>query len=364
MTMGYSKLEHLEIAKGIAIVMIMSFHICGRVFHSQPEWFRIASFQGVNVFFVISGFGLAYAALGSETDTWTWGYWLGWLRRRLLRILPLYWAILAISFVVYGFRLSFVNVAPIPERVLQDFISHALLLHVYVKDLYYSINPAWWYLGVLFQLYLAFPLLFYLFTIFRRAFWVPLLFLCAVIVLTDYFFVGPLHLIELRRSLGSSIFFAFGIALAFSVIQERKSLSDASRLISLITGILIAALLLYLLASKLFFPKYLYDVWIVFSLMTFACVYHVSIFLAADHPAVVLRSLSTLLRFFGNNAYAVYLLHWGLILPIVSIFGRPALGIVVYYLATFLIGYAFTRMESYARGVAGRCTTQPWVQGT
>jgi peptidoglycan/LPS O-acetylase OafA/YrhL len=340
------KLCHLEIVKGISILMIMAFHICGQVFQSQPEWFRILSFQGVNMFIIVSGFTLAYSTRRSEKEKWTVVYWGGWLKRRGLRILPLYWCILFISFIIYYFQFSFVRVVPLSDHAVRDFMKHALLMHVYFKDFYYSINPALWYLGIIFQLYLAFPVLFYLFNKFERSSCVPLLCLCAALFVADYFLVRTLHLIDLRKSLSSLLFFAVGIALATAHTVKRRRPSNTLRSIVFIASLLSASILLYILASQMYFSKFLYYVWLVFSLLCYASVYLISVFISSLSLSKPAKVFSALLQFFGENAYAVYLIHWGLIVPIISKFRYHSMGITVYYAVVILIGYVFTKSES------------------
>ena len=107
-------------------------------------------FHAVAVFLVLSGFGLAYslAKTGNPEDGWT-----GWYRGRLLRLFPMYWLAHFVYLVSpFVFR---------PEPIDYRFLLSLLGDRVYpVYSLFYYMNPAWWYFGLLIQLYLIFPFLF------------------------------------------------------------------------------------------------------------------------------------------------------------------------------------------------------------
>jgi len=107
-------------------------------------------FHAVAVFLVLSGFGLAYslAKTGNPEDGW-----LGWYRGRLLRLFPMYW----VAHLIYLVSPFVARFEPIDYRFVLSFFGD----RVYPVDMiFYYINPAWWYFGLLLELYLVFPLLF------------------------------------------------------------------------------------------------------------------------------------------------------------------------------------------------------------
>lgn len=106
-------------------------------------------FHAVSVFLVASGFGLAYAmrADAGQQD------WLRWYGRRLVRLFPMYW----LAHLVYLVSPLIARPEPIDYRFILSFLGD----RVYPIDLiFFYANPAWWYFGLLLQLYLVFPLLF------------------------------------------------------------------------------------------------------------------------------------------------------------------------------------------------------------
>lgn len=105
--------------------------------------------NGVAVFLVASGFGLAYGLFRRNApaalDLWAF------FRSRVRRIYPLWWgahiAILPFAFVTIGITLT----SP-------DYYLSALGIRVTPALMYYLV-PAWWFMGLLLQLYAVFPIL-------------------------------------------------------------------------------------------------------------------------------------------------------------------------------------------------------------
>jgi peptidoglycan/LPS O-acetylase OafA/YrhL len=102
-------------------------------------------YQAVPLFFILSGFGLTLSALMIEKKT-SKIHWFSFLKKRILRLYPSYWLILT---VYLGFTAS-------------QYSSFSALLKTYIKGaLFLDVIPATWYIPILLQLYLLFPLLFF-----------------------------------------------------------------------------------------------------------------------------------------------------------------------------------------------------------
>lgn len=105
---------------------------------------------GVAIFFVVSGFCIHVSHVKSqETDFY------GFSIRRVLRIIPPYFAALLIFGFIYPWRKVLIS----PDGWIQ-FWSHLGLVHNLHGDTYFGINPSFWSIAVEFQLYLIYPLLF------------------------------------------------------------------------------------------------------------------------------------------------------------------------------------------------------------
>ncbi len=105
---------------------------------------------GPGVFILLSGFGLAWSALGPKGLP----SYPEFLRRRVARIYPLY---IAAHFVLLGVALAFV----LPEihfgrkQTLLSLMGLRFMGHGF-----FFVNPSWWFVWTILQLYLVFPILF------------------------------------------------------------------------------------------------------------------------------------------------------------------------------------------------------------
>ena len=137
--------------------------------------------QGVAVFVVASGFGLTYSLVRKGMPAGGWGRWY-W--KRLIRLYPLYWLAHLVCLVS-----PFVALAdPIDYRFLLSFFGERFQPP---DTMFYYLVPAWWYFGLLIQLYLLFPVLFRLLLKLR-----PMRFLVVsilVTVITRTLLVDVLH---------------------------------------------------------------------------------------------------------------------------------------------------------------------------
>lgn len=130
-----------------------------RIFTIIPEgsnWFIIGikflgwlGDMGPGVFILLSGFTLTLSQLRNEKPNLTF------LRSRILRIFPLY---IAIHVIVLSFILI-VNY-PVGFKAFSPWVFLSLLGLRFNDSLFFFINPSWWFIWLIFQLYLFFPWLF------------------------------------------------------------------------------------------------------------------------------------------------------------------------------------------------------------
>ncbi|MFZ2055452.1 MAG: acyltransferase family protein, partial [Candidatus Aminicenantales bacterium] len=106
--------------------------------------------QGVTLFLIASGFGLTWGLLERrETAHLSAG---AFFMRRAGRIYPPWWSVHLIfiaSALVIGWGLSLTDI-----RTILSFAGIRI-----IPGLFYYFSPAWWYVGLIIQLYLVFPLL-------------------------------------------------------------------------------------------------------------------------------------------------------------------------------------------------------------
>jgi peptidoglycan/LPS O-acetylase OafA/YrhL len=194
--------------------------------------------QGVGVFILFSGFGLTYSLVrrGGSPDSW-----LAWYGHRLLRLFPVYW-LAHLVFLVS------------PFAVLHDQIDWRFPLSFFgdriypIDKMFFYLVPAWWFLGLLIQLYLFFPLLY---ALLQRLGQVKYLGFCilagsvARYILADvvqangYYEMGAFFVCRLWE---------FGAGMALGKIMAQHPEATLSRLLcpkGLLAGVIIYALGLY-----------------------------------------------------------------------------------------------------------------------
>jgi peptidoglycan/LPS O-acetylase OafA/YrhL len=180
------QLEWIDLVKGVALLWIFLNHtverIFGAPFFANPSsgwpamedrisqlapvkvdglwggllnitrWVGWSGDEGVQLFLLVSGFGLTWGLLktmaGSRLSL------REFYAKRLMRIYPPWW-------IAHLVALPVMIILGLP--VLDDYRFYLSLVGIrFSSDLLYYIQPAWWYIGLLLQLYLLFPALWYL----------------------------------------------------------------------------------------------------------------------------------------------------------------------------------------------------------
>jgi len=90
-------IPQLDALRGVAVLMVMLSHISGNVpsLHLNPVFHY--GWVGVDLFFVLSGFLITGILLRTKSET---GYFTNFYVRRILRIWPLYFGLLAFGFLL------------------------------------------------------------------------------------------------------------------------------------------------------------------------------------------------------------------------------------------------------------------------
>ncbi len=166
------RLLWLDIAKGLAILVVVYFHFFRTYFEHgslpPPDWSSVAAgfstflglawlkisglgFHAVGVFIILSGLALMQSserrALKGEV------HWGAWYRARFLRLYPMYW-LAHLVYLVSPFTARFEK---IDSRI---FLSLLGLRFIDISNNFYYLNAAWWYFTMLIQFYLLFPFFF------------------------------------------------------------------------------------------------------------------------------------------------------------------------------------------------------------
>lgn len=142
----------LDLLKGIAIIAVILYHagVCK------------SGYLGVDAFLVVSGY-LTVPKVLNDIDTGRFRYF-AFLEKRLFRLLPLVLLVSAVSlFIGYAGMLPgdyrYLCEEVMSASVFADNILQAVTTQNYWAAIYHKVLMHTWYLGVLMQFYIVFPLL-------------------------------------------------------------------------------------------------------------------------------------------------------------------------------------------------------------
>ena len=151
-------LHNLQALRGIACLLVVFYHVAGWEVLVWPRWkpmwvYRWFGFAGVDIFFVLSGFIIAWA---HRDQLGQWKKFPRYFLRRLWRIYPVLW----VSCVLVGLMVGALGTADIRKPGwIADWIEWLLLVPRYDP---FALNGATWSLYYEMMFYLAFGLLFLL----------------------------------------------------------------------------------------------------------------------------------------------------------------------------------------------------------
>jgi peptidoglycan/LPS O-acetylase OafA/YrhL len=167
------RLVWLDVAKGLAILVVVYFHFLMTYFEHgslpPPDWSGLGAgamtllgiawlkvsglgFDAVGAFIILSGWVLMQStARRAEAGPVAWG---AWYRARLFRLYPMYW----VAHLVYLISPFTARFEKIDGRLVLSLLG---LRFVDIGMNFFYLNAAWWYFSMLIQFYLIFPVLFW-----------------------------------------------------------------------------------------------------------------------------------------------------------------------------------------------------------
>ena len=300
----------------IAQLTPLDVHGLSGIFINLLRYIAWPGDQGVQIFLVASGFALVLSTLKQSSEFSTREFYA----KRLSRLLPLWFAahiIFIATFVVLQRGLS-----PWNWRTWASILGFRFIPEV----MYYKF-PAWWYIGLLLQLYAVFPVLYFLL---RR--WSPVRFF--MIVGGAAIIIRLAGLIVFEQNLDwwsrGGFFpsrlpeFAFGMAFAKWLVTASPKKLEKLRQPIYLTGIIG----LYLIGNICSF--FLIGMSVAF-LLTGAC-FFLFIFVLFAHKDLKQNGL---IAWAGRRSYAIYLFHHPVILFLVPFnLSFAATGKIIIYLIT------------------------------
>lgn len=155
-----SRLAGVDGLRAFAALWVVLFHI--RAFSQAHllaplDLFIRSGSTGVSLFLVISGFCLYMPFAGGRHDRFKTG---DFLLRRTRRLMPAYYTSLAFFALLYAVgatAFGFVHLGWL--QLGWQLVTHATMTHPLFPSTFYTLNGAYWSLGLEWQLYLALPLL-------------------------------------------------------------------------------------------------------------------------------------------------------------------------------------------------------------
>src|SRR5262249_8312986 len=237
------------------------------------------------------------------------GGWFGWYRGRLLRLFPMYW----LAHLVYLVSPFIARPEPLDYRFVLSFLGD----RIYPLDMiFFYLNPAWWYFGLLLELYLVFPLLFRLL---QKLGTVWFLVLCGMVTLISRY--ALLCVIAAHGNYVQGAFFGarlweFAAGMALGLLYRRHQVMVEEQLFTrraFLAGVVIYTLGLYSYATTL-------------SYTVSDPLVGTGLFIVLAHVACwtdLLPGLGRTLAYVGAFSYGLYLLHQ----PYVIYFGERMRGL-------------------------------------
>ena len=252
----------INILKVLGILLILLRHV-GWYFQLPMEDLLSTLFLpmgelGVHIFLFCSGYGLTYSALRSD-DFVLSTYW----KKRFIRIYPLY----IISLLLYTQFIYQID--------LKNFIVHAVFLHSFFLEMSHNPDPLW-YMGVLFQFYLVFPLWYKIRPRSPKIFWGSVVVLFVVNFIVIFFINSTIPFTQrLNSNVEDSSMFSFIVPIATGISLARYSYNNSigsifslrkNFIIATVSGLLFLFVYIYVLEGT--YQSFYEGVKIIFPLLS------------------------------------------------------------------------------------------------
>lgn len=154
------KLDYIDIARGMAILMVMLVHTSQPVNGVSQLVGDVARYgqMGVQLFFVASAYTLCFSRVKrAEEKRPLISFWI----RRFFRIAPLYYvAMIAYFLAESNMHILALIKMPYSQYNFETIVANVLFLHGFVQSANNNVVPGGWSIGTEMAFYLLFPFLF------------------------------------------------------------------------------------------------------------------------------------------------------------------------------------------------------------
>ncbi len=291
-------IESIDYLRGILALCIAVYHYLSWShlisIDSNHFLFRVALY-GVSMFFIISGFSLAYTY--KNTNFLKRIQVINYFRRRIARIYPLFFLV-----IVWAIMINYREVGSIKDFLIQSFILFRLF------DVS-GLTPGAWSIGIEVVLYIIFPFLMYMSTLVFR--YSKYLFFITSLLIIGYILQLSMFENNYYAKMGYAYFkvyvanmynhiyfFLFGVVVAL-LYEKLFSIQLFKKYYLFIMGICIVLFYsIHVNDSEFYYILYRWDR-LIFSLLTFLTFISFLFFTFRNK----------LLAFFGKISYTLYLTH-------------------------------------------------------
>jgi len=301
--------DPIAIMKALACMGIILHHFLN-VLHTgqanalQEQALRFLSeYAGstVQVFFVMSGYGLTYAFLNRDVT-----HWGSWMQRRFLKTVLPYWIVVTLTFAVAQFIPFYAEEA---ARSGTSWVAYMLFLRNFVPSSW-PLNPSLWFMPVIIGLYLVFPL----FIVVLVKHGAKILMLLSLFV--TYVTLAAMNVLGFGTEHQNAVFPSFIAVFSIGILAAHWAVNspDRFRLFAdhwaLPIGIF--CLLFSVVVAKMMPRGGSYN-----DVLTGTGNFAVFLFAARHLCSPRFQSLGGILSRIGNQSYLIYLIHWPLLMLIV-----------------------------------------------
>lgn len=345
-----TRIKELDGLRGVAVILVMAGHIFRRAneFTHHPTLYFISSvasvgYVGVDIFFVLSGFLITSILINTRENQ---HYFKNFYMRRVLRIFPLYYAVMLIVFMLIIPIKSPEFVSKIPQLLpyqllyLQNWVSFIPSIE---NSYYISIT---WSLAIEEQFYLFWPLLVYYIkkeTLFKLG--------LGYFVLSNFIrFVGILFWQNINQanqffyynsfSRFDEMIFGGLLAIALLSVPWRERIKRYAKPILFISLALFSAAWWFERSSLNF--RHIPLTLVSYTLVTAITAALIIIFTLHPENSKIRKIFgANVLIFFGKYSYAMYLFHLPILLILLDLLWKTRLRgwkmYVIYILSSFLV---------------------------
>lgn len=251
--------------------------------------------MGPGIFILLSGFTLTISQLRNEKSS------LNFFRSRILRIFPLY---VAIHIIV----IAFIIAVDYPEgfKAFSPWVFLSLLGLRFTDSLFFFINPSWWFIWLIIQLYLFFPILFRLLKKESLLYFISITLLVTILSrlagILHFTYSNNLYFWMTGLFAGTRLFeFTIGMVLAKIITEKPDLLKYISVKPYLFFLGFLTVYVLGFLSSWTYTGSLISNIFITIGLS--------GIFYGLYHLSSQFKPFKKVLLFIGRNSFSVFLIH-------------------------------------------------------